>query len=84
MTDPAKLANEIGDSDCAEFPFMLLERHRRLVAAALRLAEAAGNFEDESIGVRSYFVANNWTDTVAAYDAMVEAASAYRAAKEEA
>ena len=42
MTDPPKLAAEIAsedDPDCAATPFLLFERHRRLVAASLRLAE---------------------------------------------
>ena len=42
MTDPPKLADEIAsedDPDCAATPFLLFERHRRLVAASLRLAE---------------------------------------------
>ena len=49
MIDPIKLAEEIGDPDCIDTPFMLFEKHRCVVAAALRLAAASGAYREASI-----------------------------------
>jgi len=52
-----------------------------VLLAAWELAEAADDYEDDTIGVRSHYLANGWTTSVEAYDRMVAAINAYRHAK---
>lgn len=75
MPDPLKLAEEIeqaDDPDCAETPFLLFERHRKLVAAALRLAELTLRVEDDTAGVGGSMIENSQYDAIAAYRAARE------------